>query len=217
MSDVQAAVPAPPVVPGPTDPPVVAADSATPGTPPGSAVLLRILRGYSPADATEAADLARIRALAGVGDAWHRSAPLHVTGSAVIVHPPSRRVLLRWHPRQQAWLQVGGHADPGEHDPLTVALREGREETGLDDLAPWPDEDLVHLVIVPVAAGRGEPAHEHADLRYVLATGDPAAVRPENPAAELRWLSFAEAYALTGEDNLRETLRRIERSLAARG
>jgi 8-oxo-dGTP pyrophosphatase MutT (NUDIX family) len=136
-----------------------------------------------------------------------------VTASALIVHPSSARVLLRWHQRQQAWLQVGGHGDPGESDPLAIALREAAEETGLADLEPWPDAQLRHVVIVDVPASAAEPAHQHADLRFVLATADPDAARPENPGAPLRWLSPAEAYQATAEANLRETLSRAERLL----
>src|SRR6266581_180040 len=128
--------------------------------------LLGVLGSYRPEDAAEAADVARVRALAETAaDPWLRSLPLHLTASALVVHPDSCRVLLRWHQRQQAWLQVGGHADPGESDPLAIALREAGEETGLADLTPWPDGQLRHLVIVGVPAAGAEPAHEHADLR----------------------------------------------------
>ena len=170
------------------------------------------LASYVPGSRDEAADLARVRALPSAS-AWDRATPLHTTGSALIVHPPTRRVLLRWHERQQAWLQVGGHGDPGEDDPFAVALREAEEETGLTDLDAWPEgrERLpVHLVIVPVPAGKGEPPHEHADLRFVLATSTPEAATPETPTAPMQWLTFDEARALTEEDNLRETLRRVE-------
>jgi 8-oxo-dGTP pyrophosphatase MutT (NUDIX family) len=135
-----------------------------------------------------------------------------VTGSAVIVHPPTGRVLLRWHERMGSWLQVGGHGDPGETDPLLVARREATEETGLSDLVPWPEPagaGLVHVVVVPVPAGRGEPAHEHADLRFVLATEHPDDVRPESPSAPLRWLTLADALDAVAEDNLRLTLERV--------
>ena len=112
---------------------------------------------------------------------------------------------------QHAWLQVGGHGDPGEDDPFAVALREAGEETGLSDLVAWPDERRapVHLVIVPVPEGKGEPAHEHADIRYVLSTADPDSARPESDDAPMQWLTLDEAFALSAEDNLHETLRRV--------
>jgi 8-oxo-dGTP pyrophosphatase MutT (NUDIX family) len=172
------------------------------------------LNAYRPS-VVEAGDVERVRELVAAGAPWDRTAPLHVTGSALIVHPPSGRVLLRWHERQQAWLQVGGHADPGEHDPLAVALREGREETGLPDLEPWPDGALRHVVVVPVPANDREPAHEHADLRFVLATRRPDVAHPERPTAPLRWLSIDEALELAAEENVRETIRRVGRLLSA--
>ena len=51
--------------------------------------------------------------------------------------------------------------------------REGREETGLADLRAWPDESLRHVAVVPVPGNEREPAHEHADLRFFLATDQP--------------------------------------------
>jgi 8-oxo-dGTP pyrophosphatase MutT (NUDIX family) len=175
-------------------------------------VLAELLSAYRPADAAEEADVERVRALlAGGGDVWSRAIPLHVTASALIVHPATGRVLLRWHERQHAWLQVGGHGDPGETDPVAVALREGEEETGLTDLAAWPG--IVHVVIVPVNAKGDEPAHEHADVRFVLATGTPEMARPEKPTAPLRWVGVAEALELTSEANLRETIARVGRLL----
>jgi 8-oxo-dGTP pyrophosphatase MutT (NUDIX family) len=177
--------------------------------------LAGLLDRYQPAGEPETTDLRRVRALAEAdGDPWRRELPLHVTASALIVHPESGRVLLRWHQRQQAWLQVGGHGDQGESDPLAIALREAAEETGLADLVPWPDAQLRHLVIVNVPPGQGEPAHEHADLRYFMATRTPDVARAENEHAALRWLSLTEAREATSEANLLETMARLESVLA---
>jgi 8-oxo-dGTP pyrophosphatase MutT (NUDIX family) len=176
-----------------------------------------LLREYQPEGETETADVARVRELAErTPDPYPRSLPLHVTGSALVVHPDSGRVLLRWHQRQQAWLQVGGHGDPGEDDPLSIARREAGEETGLTDLVPWPDPRLRHVVIVSVPAAGADPAHEHADVRFFLATRTPGAIVPEQPGAPLRWLTFAEARELITEANLRETVNRAERLLPDR-
>jgi 8-oxo-dGTP pyrophosphatase MutT (NUDIX family) len=173
--------------------------------------LATLLDGYVPSSAVEAADLARLRlALDRDADVWSRSTPLHVTASALVVHPPSGRVVLRWHERMASWLQVGGHFDPGEADPLAVALREAREETGLTDLrvAPGTRDRPLHLAIVPVVPGGGEPAHEHADIRYLLVTDEPDAIIPETAAARLRWSTMDAAMGDVTEENLRILLRR---------
>jgi 8-oxo-dGTP pyrophosphatase MutT (NUDIX family) len=185
-------------------------------------VLAGLLDGHVARSADEAADLARLGAAVARGGAagvWGRSGPLHVTGSAVVVDPVARRVLLRWHDRMQSWLQVGGHTEDDDADALVTALREAEEETGLPDLTPWPDAAHpvpVHVVIVPVPAGGDEPAHEHADVRYVVATARPDAAVPEHETAPLRWLTIAEALELVAEDNLRTTLDRVAALLDAR-
>ena len=173
-------------------------------------VLTALLTSYEATGETEAADLARMTRLAAAShDPWSRSLPLHFTASALVVHPATSRVLLRWHVKLGLWLQVGGHADPGESDPLQVALREAREETGLADLAPWPDGRLRHAVVCHVRAAGSDPEHEHADLRYLLATDSPDAIAPENEQSPLRWLTVDAARELVGGNNLRRTLDRL--------
>jgi 8-oxo-dGTP pyrophosphatase MutT (NUDIX family) len=181
-------------------------------------LLAEVLAAYTPRSPDEATDLERLRAMVGAThDPWTRASPLHATASALVVHPPTRRVLLRWHQRQQSWLQVGGHADPGETDPFLIAQREAHEETGLSDLVAWPDATnpwLVQITIVPVPAGKGEPVHEHADLRYALRTERPDEATPENAGAPLRWRTLDEALSTVAEDNLRVCLLRIAAKLS---
>ena len=174
-------------------------------------MLTALLTRYQATGDTEAADLARMTRLAAAAqDPWSRSRPLHFTASALVVHPATCRVLLRWHVKHGRWLQVGGHADPGESDPLQIALREAREETGLADLAPWPDGSLRHVAVCHVSASGRDPEHEHADLRYLLATDSPDAIAPEDERSPLRWLTVDGARELVGGNNLRHTLDRAE-------
>ena len=59
--------------------------------------LAMLLDRYRPQGDAETADVQCVRALAETaGDPWRRDLPLHVTASALIVHPPTARVLLRW-------------------------------------------------------------------------------------------------------------------------
>jgi 8-oxo-dGTP pyrophosphatase MutT (NUDIX family) len=177
--------------------------------------VLDLLDRFQSRDEGEAADVTRVRVLAEApADPWSRANPLHITASALIVHPPTGRVLLRWHQRQQAWLQVGGHGDPGETDPLEIALREAREESALTDLRPWPDAELWQVAIVNVPASSKEPAHQHADLRFLLATDEPDQARAETPGNPLRWLPVAEAIDFTSEANLRALLYRVQELFA---
>jgi 8-oxo-dGTP pyrophosphatase MutT (NUDIX family) len=181
--------------------------------------LLAAVDSHVGLDRRESADAARVRRLIEHGEPWSRESPLHVTASALVVNPSSRGVLLRWHERIGRWMQVGGHGDPGEHDPWQVALREAREETGLGDLRPYPDARSrapVQIVVVPVAAHGSEPAHEHADIRYLLATDRPNAAVPEVDTAPIRWLPIAHALAEVEEPNLRELMERAYRMLASR-
>jgi 8-oxo-dGTP pyrophosphatase MutT (NUDIX family) len=178
-------------------------------------VLNGLLTEYQAIGETESADVERMRRLAAAApDPWARTQlPLHFTASALVLHPASRRVLLRWHVKQDRWLGVGGHGDPGEADPLRIALREAREESGLADLLPWPDAALRHAAVCRVRPSATEPEHQHADLRYIFATASPDAIAPEDERATLRWATFAEARALLGADNLAGTLDRAERLL----
>src|SRR5580692_3455984 len=66
-----------------------------------------------------------------------RAGPV-VEGTAAALHgvgagrPPANPAgVAALHVKHDLWLQVGGHADPGEADPLEIALREAAEETGL--------------------------------------------------------------------------------------
>ena len=177
------------------------------------------LARFEPAGAEEEADLARLRRLAATADPWDRRQPLHVTASALVLHPPTARVLLRWHERLGRWLHVGGHGDPGESDPFGIARREAVEETGLDDVTAWPDParpELIQVAVVDVPARAPEPAHQHADIRYLMATAAPERARPESPDAPVRWLDFDEALELVGSDNLAAALRRARDALTPR-
>lgn len=185
----------------------------------GHAAVLRAIRSHRPSDPEEAADLERLGCLleSDTADPWGRAAPVHLTGSALVLYPPSRRVLLRWHEHLGRFLHVGGHGEAGERDPFAVALREATEETALADLVPWPGPEplLAQVAIVHVPPRRAEPAHEHADLRYLLATATPELARPEKVQAILVWRSIDEALREVGADRLAVCLRLAATMLAA--
>jgi 8-oxo-dGTP pyrophosphatase MutT (NUDIX family) len=136
----------------------------------------------------------------------------HLTASAVIVDLTSHKTLLHFHKRLNLWLQVGGHGDY-ETDFSQVALREAQEETGLPDLAFYPQ----NLPTVPIDIDvhtfpqrKDIPEHLHLDFRYVLTTRQPDAVSPEDgESIQFKWLTFDEAFLLINEED--HALRRLLR------
>src|SRR4029079_14591556 len=105
-------------------------------------------------------------------------------------------------------------ADPGETSGEVVALREAREETGLETLqlhaaAPRPLDVDVH----EIPARPGEPAHAHLDLRYLVVAGAGPITRAQEEAADLRWFGWDELPPLQREPGSRGGLAKALRYL----
>lgn len=138
-------------------------------------------------------------------DALHRtSAAAHLTASAFVVDPSSRRFVVLHHRKLALWVQPGGHAD-GDGD---LAAAAAREETALGCLTVDPvavDLDI-HLVRPP-----GEPAHRHLDLRFLVRA--PAGASRTTPpgnheSTAIRWVGEADLDTLAADASLRRLVAR---------
>ncbi len=143
-------------------------------------------------------------------DCFHRSCRIgHITGSAWIVNTTGDRVLLVHHRKLGRWLQPGGHCD-GDPDALAVALREAREESGLDVRAL--DGAIFDIDVHAIPARDRDPAHFHFDVRFLVqAEHDRFTVSEESHA--LAWVPAQGLGALTDEESV---LRMARKWLARR-
>ena len=188
---------------------------------PHRARLLALLDALQPADAQEAADVIRTRDLArAVPHCFGEAHPHgHITGSAFVLDPQGR-LLLTHHKKLNRWLQVGGHSEPHEHDPVQTALREAAEESGLTDLrlapgAPAPLDLDVHRI-----PARGErAAHDHHDVRYLLLTDTPEKIEVTAESHSLRWvpLDDLEGLGLMAEPAMARALNKVRAWWATSG
>lgn len=164
--------------------------------------LLRQLSAHQAYDAHEERMLGLLRAfVSGHDDCFERTCSIgHVTGSAWVVDLKREYVLLTHHVRLDKWLQLGGHAD-GEADILSVALREAREESGLE--AIHPVSDMIFDVDVHQIPARGaEPAHDHYDVRFLFEADRCHLLRISEESKALAWVKIADVRTLTREESV---------------
>ena len=140
-------------------------------------------------------------------DCFQRSCRVgHITGSAWLVDAAGERVLLTHHRKLGRWLQLGGHSD-GDPDSLAVALREAREESGLEVRAL--DDTIFDLDVHRIPARDDEPAHLHYDVRFlVVAEGE--RFRKTDESHALEWVPAGAIRSLTGEESVLRMARKWE-------
>ena len=148
----------------------------------------------------------------------HIHEKIDFTASVYVVR--ENKVLLHKHKKLGAWLPPGGHIELDE-DPNEAALREVKEETGLDielignPTAGLPAMELRKDILPPKFINRhffdkAKGDHEHVDLIY-FGKAKTSGVRHEIEGGEIGWFTREEierndmgiwpdirAYALVG-------------------
>lgn len=136
--------------------------------------------------------------------------PAHITGSALLLDETGEKILMNYHASLDRWLNFGGHAD-GDDDILHVAIRETMEESGLTAFTPV-SADIFDIDIheIPENPSKGEPAHDHFDIRYIMQmTGQQQPVLSAESVA-LQWMTFDEALQVIEEnDSLRRVIAKL--------
>lgn len=141
--------------------------------------LLDALASWRPESVSEESVLARFRAFLARPDPFHRMDPAgHVTASAVVARPSGDGFLLVFHRKLDRWLQPGGHVEPDDESVFAAAVREAREETGIDRLAAPLGDSILDLDVHPIPAFGAERAHVHYDVRFLLTSEDGGALAP---------------------------------------
>ena len=147
--------------------------------------LIEQIENYRPYNEQETRDKSvMLDCLNAFADVFTRDNALcHMTASAWVVNESFDRVLIAYHNLYDSWSWLGGHAD-GEEDLLAVALREVREESGVQTVRP-ASEDIFSLEVLTVDGhqkrGKYVSSHLHLNVTYLLIADDTDAltVKPD--------------------------------------
>lgn len=126
----------------------------------------------------------------------------HMTASAWVVNPQRTKTLMVYHRIYGSWSWTGGHAD-GEKDLLAVALREVREETGVQSVRPVT-EDIFSLEVLTVDGhekhGLYVPSHLHMNVTYLLEAEESEALHVcEAENSGVVWFTLTDALKVSTE------------------
>lgn len=180
---------------------------------PAQKKLVEMLDAHVPLDATEDAHRRTIRDFVAREERAfdRRTLPRHVTGSAFIVDPRRKMVLLHHHRKLDKWLQMGGH-DDGACDAAVTALREAHEESGLTALRLAGG--ILDVDVHDIPARKDEPAHQHLDVRFlVVFDGDEVPRRAEAESHALQWFPLDGLAAVMNEPGAQRVARRLLRGV----
>ena len=133
----------------------------------------------------------------------------HFTASSWVVNKERTKVIMIYHNIYKSWAWTGGHAD-GEKDLLKVAIKELKEETGVQNVKILKD-DIFSLEIVPVAGhmkrGKYVSTHVHLNLTYLLEVDEKEILKiKEDENSGAKWVELDDVEKESTEEWLIENV-----------
>lgn len=168
---------------------------------------LEYLKQYVPKNEQEIYDLqAMLTFIERNDDFLYRSNLVgHFTSSAIIINKERTKVLFVHHNIYNSWAWVGGHMD-GDDDPLYVAIKEAKEETGLQNVKPISNEiagiDSIY-VMQHTKNNRHISDHLHFNITFILEADEKEHTQvKEDENSGVRWFLFEDIYKYVSEPRM---------------
>lgn len=137
----------------------------------------------------------------------------HVTASAWILNENLTQTLLIHHGKLQKWFQPGGHIEPQDTSLWEAAKREAMEETGLTQLAAWPNFEIFDIDIHAIPAGKELPEHLHYDIRFAFVAEAELLIPQLSEVSSVAWVALDDMKKYNNTDSI---TRMVNKTLALR-
>ena len=126
----------------------------------------------------------------------------HFTASAWVVNKDKTKVLMIYHNIYKSWAWTGGHAD-GNPDLLATAIRELKEETGVENVKVI-DNNIFSLEIVcvdgHVEKGKYVSSHVHLNATYLLEVDENEILRiKDDENSGVKWINIEDVAKVVNE------------------
>lgn len=133
----------------------------------------------------------------------------HFTASSWAVNKDRTKVLMIYHNIYKSWTWTGGHAD-GESDLLKTAIRELKEETGVENVKVIND-DIFSLEIICVNGhiknGKYVSSHVHLNLTYLLEVDEKETLKiKKDENSGVKWINIEDIEKTSNEKWMKETV-----------
>lgn len=113
------------------------------------------------------------------------SGPDHATASCVVFDETLTQTLLVFHGKGRFWVQPGGHAEAGDESIADAALRELREETGIEAAAVT--EPLAYDLDHHGLSSRFGRCASHLDIGVAVIVDPQVALTVSDESEDVRW------------------------------
>lgn len=131
----------------------------------------------------------------------------HMTASAWVVNRERTKTIMVHHNIYNSWSWMGGHAD-GNENLLEVAVREVKEECGVENVRPV-SQDIFSIEVLPVSGhmknGKYVNSHLHLNITYLIETDEAEKLSiKEDENSNAGWFAFSDAMKASSEEWFKE-------------
>ena len=134
---------------------------------------------------------------------------VHMTASAWVTNKTHDKILMAYHNIYKSFSWLGGHCD-GQRDCLSVAIKEVKEESGINDVKA-ASEDILSIEALTVNGhykhGKYVSSHLHLNVTYLLEADDSEELKiKEDENSAVKWFGVDEAVQASNEKWFRDNV-----------